>query len=98
MTFETASRNGEPFEQIIQKRKMLPNVRSRFCTSELKIRTVRRYVQGLGWGEWQNMIGIRGDEQRRAVKMQPDSKNDTPVMPLHEAGVVKSEAQDAAKC
>jgi len=91
VTFETASRNGEPFEQIIQKRKMLPNVRSRFCTSELKIRTVRRYVQGLGWGEWQNMIGIRGDEQRRAVKMQPDSKNDTPVMPLHEAGVVKSD-------
>ena len=91
VTYETASRNGEPFEAIIRHRKMLPNTRARFCTVELKIRTMRRYLQSLGWEEWQNMIGIRGDEQRRAVKMKPDCKQETPVMPLHRAGIQKSE-------
>ena len=89
VSFETASRNGEPFEALIHHRKMVPNTRARFCTAELKIRAVRRYIQSLEWEEWQNMIGIRGDEQRRAVKMQADSKSETPVMPLHRAGVQK---------
>lgn len=89
--FGSASRNGEPFEQIILHRKMLPNTRARFCTVELKIRTMRRYAQSLGWDEWDNMIGIRADEQRRAAKMSPDHKGETPVMPLHLAGIRKSE-------
>ena len=89
--YMTASRNGEPFEEIIQHRKMLPNTRARFCTVELKIRTMRRYLQSLGWTEWSNMIGIRADEQRRAVKMTPDYKGETPIMPLHQAGVKKSD-------
>lgn len=90
-TFETAARGGEPFQSIIQHRKMLPNTRARFCTVELKIRTMRRYLQSLGWEEWDNMIGIRADEQRRAAKMKPDSKQENPVMPLHQAGVTKAE-------
>ena len=32
VTFETASRNGEPFEQLIIKKKYLPNPVTRFCT------------------------------------------------------------------
>ncbi len=91
VNYETASRNGEPFQAIIRRRKMLPNTRARFCTVELKIRTMRRYLQSLGWDEWDNMIGIRGDEHRRAVKMQPDHKGENPVMPLHQAGVVKAD-------
>jgi 3'-phosphoadenosine 5'-phosphosulfate sulfotransferase (PAPS reductase)/FAD synthetase len=91
VNFETASRNGEPFEAIIKKRGMLPNTRARFCTVELKIRTMRRYLQSLGWDEWNNMIGIRHDEQRRVVKMQPDHKGENPVMPLAKAGAVKKD-------
>jgi hypothetical protein len=52
---------------------------------------MRRYLQSLGWDEWDNMIGIRADEQRRAVKMKPDCKQETPVMPLYQAGVKKSD-------
>lgn len=89
--FNTASRNGEPFEEIIKHRKMLPNTRARFCTVELKIRTMRRYAQSIGWQDWNNMIGIRADEQRRAVKMRPDHKDETPIMPLHQAGIKKQE-------
>jgi len=40
--FEPASRVGEPFEAIIRKRNYLPNPVTRFCTSELKIRTMHK--------------------------------------------------------
>jgi hypothetical protein len=38
VTYETASRNGEPFEALLDRRKYLPNPVTRFCTSELKIK------------------------------------------------------------
>jgi hypothetical protein len=37
----SASRNGEPFEALIAERQFLPNPVMRFCTTELKIRTIR---------------------------------------------------------
>jgi len=87
VNFETASRNGEPFEMLIRKRKYLPNPVTRFCTAELKIRTIHKYVKSLGWDHNENMdwVGIRADEQRRAVKM------DRSRVPLYVAGVT---AQD----
>ena len=33
--FKTASRNGEPFAAMIEKKKFLPNSVMRFCTTEL---------------------------------------------------------------
>jgi 3'-phosphoadenosine 5'-phosphosulfate sulfotransferase (PAPS reductase)/FAD synthetase len=47
VTFETASRNGEPFEALIRKRNYLPNPVSRICTSELKIRAQSKYLASL---------------------------------------------------
>ena len=44
VNFETASRNGEPFEMLIRKRKYLPNPVTRLCTAELKIQTIHKYV------------------------------------------------------
>jgi hypothetical protein len=52
---------------------------------------MRRYLQNLGWDEWNNMIGIRAYEQLRAVKMKPDCKQEHPIMPLHQAGVQKAD-------
>lgn len=89
--FDSASRNGEPFEQIIRHRKMLPNTRARFCTVELKIRTVHRYCKSIGWISWNNMIGIRSDEQRRVAKMRADTKSEEPIMPLNLAGIIKTD-------
>jgi 3'-phosphoadenosine 5'-phosphosulfate sulfotransferase (PAPS reductase)/FAD synthetase len=91
VTFETASRNGEPFEDIIKDRKMLPNVRARFCTEELKVRTIHRYLLTLGWNERVNMIGIRADESRRASKMKSRGKGEEPIMPLYTANISKPE-------
>ena len=69
VTFETASRNGEPFEALIRKRKFLPNPTARFCTVELKVRTIHRYLKSIGIESAINMIGIRADEQRRLAKI-----------------------------
>lgn len=85
VSFETASRNGEPFEALIRKRKYLPNPVTRFCTAELKIRTIHKYVKSLGWhhSETMDWVGIRADEQRRAAKISRDRT------PLVTAGVTK---------
>lgn len=71
VTFETASRNGEPFEQLIVKKKYLPNPVTRFCTIELKIRAIHKFLKSRGWKHNENMdwVGIRADEPRRAAKI-----------------------------
>ena len=98
--YETASRNGEPFEAIIRKRNYLPNPVTRFCTSELKIRTMHKFLranwQALGWDahdlEWDQMIGIRADEHRRVSKIRArghstETTKETMLMPLADAGI-----------
>lgn len=60
--FETASRNGEPFEQLIIKKKYLPNPVARFCTSELKILAIDRFLKSIGINEYTTAVGIRADE------------------------------------
>lgn len=70
----SASRNGEPFEALIRKRKYLPNQQTRFCTIELKIRTAKRYLMTLGWKHWTNCVGIRADEPHRLNKPPPKDR------------------------
>jgi len=88
VTFETASRNGEPFEALIRKRNYLPNPVTRFCTSELKIRTIHKYLKFLGWEHNESMdwVGMRADEQRRAAKIADKSR-----IPLVKAGITKED-------
>jgi len=77
VNFDTASRNGEPFEALIVKRQYLPNPVTRFCTSELKIRSMHKYLKSLGWQqhtENQDWIGIRADEPRRVAKIKDRSR------------------------
>ena len=46
----SCSMNGEPFEKLVESKQYLPNVMMRFCTEELKVRTMKRYlVNELGW-------------------------------------------------
>ena len=61
----TASRKGEPYEMMIKANKIIPNIATRKCTSELKVRTVERYcTRVLGWpkGSIRNILGLRYDE------------------------------------
>ncbi len=96
VTFETASRNGEPFEACIRNRQYLPNPVTRYCTVELKIRAMHKYLKSLGWadgdGQWDQMVGIRADEYRRVAKIRKrGTSTETPReqmrMPLADAGV-----------
>lgn len=90
--FEHASRNGEPFEAVIAQRGgVLPNRVARFCSSELKTRTMHRYLRSIGWTEWDTFIGIRADEPRRVAKFRanphPEGKHEEVHMPLALTGV-----------
>lgn len=94
LSFETAARNGEPFEALMRKRKLLPNPMTRFCTQELKIRAMARYLRDLGMvetvseGEHFSWIGIRADEPRRVAKVTRDRA------PLAVAGVTAQDVGD----
>ncbi len=78
--FSTASRNGEPFEQLINKKKYLPNTFARFCTTELKIIPIERFMASLGYEDFVTFVGIRADEPRRVAKMKNNkSIKETPL-------------------
>lgn len=65
VNFETASRNGEPFEEIIKKYG-IPNMSHPHCTRELKKNAIESYARSIGWGnDYLTAIGIRADEKRR---------------------------------
>lgn len=64
--YDSASKKGEPFEKLITDRSYLPNSMARFCTSELKVLTIERYMDC----EFDTAVGIRGDEPRRVAKMR----------------------------
>lgn len=94
VSHNSASRDGEPFEALIRKRKYLPNQQSRFCTTELKTRTAKRHLMSLGWRHWINCVGFRADEQHRINKPKPKDRW-TVWTPLATAGVGK---RDVPRC
>lgn len=66
----TASRQGEPFEQMIRACRRLPSPLARRCTAELKVRTMERYLsREHGWPkpgpQHKAVLGIRWDEPGR---------------------------------
>jgi Phosphoadenosine phosphosulfate reductase family len=63
--FASASRNGEPFEQMIQKYG-IPNMNYLHCTRELKANAMRSYMRSIGWNEYLIAQGIRLDEPKRS--------------------------------
>ena len=88
VSYDAASRNGEPFEDIIVKKKFLPNQNARWCTAELKVKPARDYLRSLGWEYWQSALGIRADEQRR-VNREPQKERWQRWYPLADANVSK---------
>lgn len=61
----TASRAGEPFAKLIAARKFLPNPVMRYCTQELKVRVMKKYMLAQGCEEWDAVLGLRADEPMR---------------------------------
>lgn len=85
----SAARHGEPFIALILHRGMLPNVLSRFCTVEMKVRAAKKFLMDhLGWEHWTNACGMRADEPSRLKREQPKERW-TAWYPLADAGVSK---------
>jgi 3'-phosphoadenosine 5'-phosphosulfate sulfotransferase (PAPS reductase)/FAD synthetase len=86
VSHNSAARDGEPFEALIRKRKLLPNRVARFCTAEMKVHASTRYARSLGWDRWTKAVGIRADEPGR-IKGDAPRERFTVWRPLAAAGV-----------
>lgn len=92
VTHATASRSGEPFEAIIGEYGILPNAISRFCTAELKVRTMKRWMVARGYEHWTMVVGLRADEPRRAIRAKaPQRERWENSVPLYDAGVSEAD-------
>lgn len=89
VTYETASRDGAPFENVIAKYG-IPNRNYPHCTRELKERPIHAYLRSIGWktGSYHTAIGIRVDEFDR---MAPDAGKRRLTYPLVSWGVTKQD-------
>jgi 3'-phosphoadenosine 5'-phosphosulfate sulfotransferase (PAPS reductase)/FAD synthetase len=92
VNYDTASRLGKPFEEIIKKYG-IPNQKQPICTRELKLAPITKYVRNLGWdnGTYDTAIGIRFDEMDRVSSKFAENNL---VYPLVKLKVTKKEVRD----
>ena len=72
--YNSASRDGRPFFDLITAKGYTPNAVTRFCTSELKVRVMKWFMQAQGYEHWTNIVGLRHDEQHRGAKSRAPNK------------------------
>jgi len=90
VSYETAARKGEPFEEYIKKHG-LPGPTHPHCTSRLKEEVMDSYRhRELGWekGEYWTAIGIRADEMDRVSEKRLEKRF---VYPLVKSGWRKND-------
>ena len=67
----TASRDGEPYAALIDRKGFVPNPTLRACTTFLKRDRIEAFVRHrLGLKRWHSVIGLRADEPRRVRRMR----------------------------
>ena len=92
--YQTASRDGEPFDTLLRRIDRIPNVVHRFCTSRLKTYPIGKYIRkNMKWDKWQHAIGIRADEKHRAKIAAPKAKEQF-FYPLVDFGISKNDVSD----
>ena len=97
--FATASRNGEPYAALIDRKGFVPCVNLRFCSSFLKRDRIDSFARHrLGLKRWHSVIGLRADEQRRVLRMRARNCGSRTgaraVLPLADAGVREADVLD----
>ena len=96
--FNSASRDGAPFEGLIALRGRLPNPLQRFCSRELKVEPIKAFCRSLGWDRWLNIIGLRYDEGRRVRnKLNENDKGGhrwQSTMPLYSAQITRDDIME----
>jgi len=92
VTYETASRQGEPFADLIRGRNFLPNAVMRFCTEELKVHVARDFMLAQGYSAWSSVTGLRFDEPSRVMRVRARSTDAVDnLCPLYDARVTKTD-------
>lgn len=89
VNFETAKRNSEVFEAVIEKYG-IPDVNFPHCTREMKQRAIRSFMRWIGWGDWRDyktVMGYRADEPKRNSVLKAEELNQW--YPLTEWGIRK---------
>lgn len=69
--FNSASRDGEPFSNLIKWKQRLPNSFERWCTEFLKVKIMFAFMEdklGLKPGQFVETIGLRDDEGMRILR------------------------------
>ena len=95
----TASRNGEPYAALIDRKGFVPSHGLRYCTGFLKRDRIESFARHrLGLKRWHSVIGLRADEPRRVWRMRArDCGSRTgarAVLPLADAGVREADVID----
>ena len=97
--FETASRAGEPYAKLIDRKGFVPNVTLRFCTSYLKREPIAAFARHfIGWKAWHSVIGLRADERKRVLKMLArncgSATGEWAALPMNDANVSEAKVQE----
>ena len=80
-----------PFQDLLMKKKnsILTNIMTRFCTSELKVKLAKRYLNSIRVFSYENFIGFRFDEPQRVLNRKSYYKKVVDKFPLFDDRVTK---------
>lgn len=79
-----------PYDALLAERKYLPNAVTRFCTEELKVKPIIKFMKERGHNFYTNVIGFRADEPARLKRKALEcSKDFQSFMPMAIAKVTK---------
>lgn len=99
VNYSTASRNGQPYRELIEKKTYLPNPVQRICTAELKIKVIKRFVRSIGIkGHFDVYLGLRYDEPERVARKRAQNskgkESEVCFMPLYEMRITTKERDE----